>query len=317
MKKIITLLLILCMSFTVVACGSSDTSVDGTSESNSSVEETATEESVDEKEEIIGDTEAAPEESNLDEQTVNDDRYRVGDIIDFTSETSAFSMKILATDVYDEVGVTFLHIEVEIENTGNDTISFHNTDMTFYGDDYAIEDQYRYPVDPRIITSEVAPGRKVRGGFYINCNDYDSYSVIEGQFADAVIVIKDENTPLNVVTSVDTGNTSEGNLAGMGYTGDFINSTGDTMLYLTEFDVPDPNGALGNVWIYQGENLLVDTPYYLDTNGSSDSGYERLYYFGDDRGDMYFLGVRSVGEGVVVDYNSVDTNIDCFSICTE
>lgn len=103
-----------------------------------------------------------------------------------------------------------------------------------------------------------------------------------------------------------------------GYEGEYVNFNGDSMMYIDEYDAPSSDGAVGNICIYEGDRLLVDTPYYIETSGNtvwSDWDYDALYYFYNGE-SIYYLGASSQGEGTVMNYNSEDRNIDCYSVCT-
>ena len=46
-------------------------------------------------------------------------------------------------------------------------------------------------------------------------------------------------------------------LTGMGYSGEFVNPTGESLIQMTKFDVTDSDGALGYVTIYQNDEFMV------------------------------------------------------------
>lgn len=268
--------------------------------------------------------EAVQVENNPAEQRVNDDRYRVGDTVTLTNGTSSFTMTILAANIYTEKGEDFLQIEVEVDNIGTETIYLGNGDMEFYGDDYLIEHDYTLPLDATVINAEVAPGRKAKGGFYRHCNNHDSYGVIEGQFSDVIIVIKDENSQTNTGNNslendiVVEDTTSKDDYVAEAYTEAFSNAYGDSLLYMSEYGKVSSDGSLGEVTIYFNGVLTVQAPYYLETSGTSGLehyGYDEVYYFYDD--DIIgYLGLSFAGEGVVVEYYLSNSYVDSYSVCS-
>lgn len=78
-----------------------------------------------------------------------------------------------------------VYIEVEITNTGEEEVSLPNLD--FYGDDYVLERAY-FGEDDIVRGASLSPGRKVHG-YYAAAASKDSYSLIEAEMGNAIILV--------------------------------------------------------------------------------------------------------------------------------
>ena len=131
-------------------------------------------------------------DKNPIEELVKDKRYKVGDTIEFTSGLTVYinDVGLFNDDMYD-----FVYVDVEITNVGNEELVFGNSSVSFYGDGYNIRADSTYsPISLKEMNNVViAPGRKAAGICCTMCDNYDSYSIVEAQIGDAVILIKDNN----------------------------------------------------------------------------------------------------------------------------
>lgn len=136
-------------------------------------------------------------DSDLGTDAVVDSRYHVGDTIQFTS---GLNLTITGTGTHsepysDNYGFTYVYVEVEFENTSNESIHINPYQMSFYADNIAIENGFpSAPNTDSLSDTDLSAGRKAVGRIYAECFSYDTVSVIEAEFGDAVIVVKDEGT---------------------------------------------------------------------------------------------------------------------------
>lgn len=109
--------------------------------------------------------------------------FAVGNTINYNSGMSVY---IVETGYSTYNGsLECVYIEVEITNNGEEDVSLLDAD--FYGDDYALERAYL--ADGDIMSGTyLSPGRKVRG-YYAAAASRGSYSVIEAEIGNAIILV--------------------------------------------------------------------------------------------------------------------------------
>lgn len=140
------------------------------------------------EEESVSQTEAAPadaENGSTDEKNY----FHIGDTIEFANDVS-FTL-VQAGKSSDGID-TYVYLEVEIDNESGEEYQVSLSDITFYGDDYALETVYTGDED--IVDKVTGNGRKAKGYFYAKCPNYDYTTDIQAELGDAIIIIKSEDT---------------------------------------------------------------------------------------------------------------------------
>lgn len=102
------------------------------------------------------------------------------------------------------------------------------------------------------------------------------------------------------------------------YSGEYISIDGSQQLYLDLYDAIDSDGSIGNLFMYEGENLLYDTPYYVSTKepDAFQDCYIRTYVFYDGE-TPYYLGFTNQDGEVWIDYDSENSNWGYFTRAKE
>lgn len=199
MKKVIKYVLIGLLVIIVMAafstCGtSSDTesNTDKTQDTESNTDKIQeTERNV-----SVASLENSTEETGITQETFeeSDERFVAGDTIKFKSGLEVYIADVgTYEDRYSAGGGFYVYVELEVTNNGDEVMDFGAPSVKFYADDYALDDVGTLSgIDDFFGYTTIYTGRKARGRCYQLCNDYNSYSVIEAQIGDAVIVVKDD-----------------------------------------------------------------------------------------------------------------------------
>lgn len=167
LKKHKDLFIIVGLTMLLVACGS-DSSTSAATTEETTVEETKIENTDPEKEEIPEQVEEEVSEDTNTLKTVSTDTLTIGSSIQYT----VGKLTILDAGMTDGDYGTVLYMEVELENTSDESITLTNDDFVVYIDDYQVtlEIGYRNSDDYANATSyiEVNPGRKAKYAFRVS-----------------------------------------------------------------------------------------------------------------------------------------------------
>lgn len=156
-------------------------------------------------------------------------------------------------------------------------------------------------------------------------------SLIEAAFEDDTTSNKDNNITSdqnnNTTSSEDSNVTAEENETDNSgqegnaiesidydYAGEYVSLGGNMQLYLDVYEKADTDGSIGNMFMYEGENLMYDTPYFVSDKEPDDfeGAYIRTYVF-YNQGYPYYLGVTiQNGNEIWLDYDSENRIIDYF-----
>lgn len=167
--------------------------------------------------------------------------YYVGDTVQMTWEDGS-SVEIAFLDwgtYYDYKNDRCLYIECEITNTGTDELRVERW-FNVYADNYVVDSSLEGE------WASLSPNRsahgKIRGEI-----DPDSVSVIEVEFADAILVVKDESQASGIWSDEDSVLNED--LAGY-YVGDMFYE-----MSINIYSSPE-NQMIGNVAIYQDGDMV-------------------------------------------------------------
>ena len=142
------------------------------------------------EEESVSQTEAKPTEAeNSSKKEKN--YFNIGDTIEFANDVS---FSLVEAGRAKNGNDTYVYLEVEIDNKSDSEYQASLSDITFYGDDYALETVYTGNED--IVDKVIGSGRKAKGYFYAKCPDFDSTTDIQAELGDAVIIIKNADTEI-------------------------------------------------------------------------------------------------------------------------
>ncbi len=144
-------------------------------------------------EEIGKEYEDKENNSSREENTEHKEKYGLGDTIWYTN-----GLEVTIEDLGKRIGYfndVYAYVKVNVINNGTEeaVLPFIN----LYGDDYQIETYGGIPDAEDAISSgcstPVAPGRKFRGTFFVRCDKYDDYTILEAELGDAIVEIKGNN----------------------------------------------------------------------------------------------------------------------------
>ena len=166
-KKSKDFLIIAVFAMLLVACGSEPTSTVTTEKEKTTAEE-ASIEIAEPEEELPEQVEDEVYEDPVISETVSDDNLTIGSNIQYT----VGKLTVLDAGMTDGDYGTVLYMEVELENTSDESITLTNDDFVVYIDDYQVtlEIGYRNSDDYANATSyiEVNPGRKAKYAFRVS-----------------------------------------------------------------------------------------------------------------------------------------------------
>lgn len=133
--------------------------------------------------------------------TVSDnlDRFYVGETITFANDMSITVLE--AGSAFDEIS-TYAYITIEAANNGSETVELPYID--FYADDYKLEGdiQPEEAWSENIAGETLSPGRKIKGTYYRQCEEFYNADKVEAEFGKAIIVIKDSSMVMEPVEEV-------------------------------------------------------------------------------------------------------------------
>lgn len=189
MKKTEKFLLLGIIILSLSACGKDDQTENSTVETEATV-----------KLETDMESESPTEEKSSEQESFLETykRFMVGDTIQFENGLEVY---ILDVGIYNETfsgnGV-YVYVDLELKNNGKEAMDFSDSFVEFYGDNYKIRgDISPVTANDKLGNVSINVGRQARGRCYVQCNDYDNYSVIEAQISDAIIVMKDDTIYAN------------------------------------------------------------------------------------------------------------------------
>lgn len=243
-------------------------------------------------------------EKNEAKDIVLDDRYYVGDTIQFIS-----GVEIHITDagyLIDRTGRKYAYIQVEYINNSEEAQSFGSASVLFYGDDYLISEDSSYPDRDDVIGYEtVHSGRRMNGICVTRCEAYDDYDVIECQIGDAVIVVKDISA---MFSTANIGDSPMDCSAYMGYyEGEYYG------LAFSPYTADIDSNEVASVEIYYfatGEQFYYSVEIETGSTDWDNWGYDYLLKYTDKDGYTSYLGLYTDSGVKYIDMNSETRNND-------
>lgn len=134
--------------------------------------------------------------NNSDDNSSSNNYFHIGDTISFTQDGSK-EFELTFTDCgtwldlnYSNIyySETYTYVEYIVQNTGDESIYFNDSDIKCYADGYAVNAAYVYDGDYNDNIT-LSPGRKASAKIYFDVN-VDNVDSLEVEFADAICIIK-------------------------------------------------------------------------------------------------------------------------------
>lgn len=236
--------------------------------------------------------------NNSEKETISsniiDDRYHVGETFNMEAENGA-RQSITITEWgydYNYDNSIYCYFIVNTENTGSETFAITASMFKVYADEYAVDQLYGISSHGEYFSATVSADRKATGTIYLNI-DPNTVSVIEVEFGDVIVVLKDDTLYIDNDLNKDFIYDENGNIYVSYYAGKYNGSVNEyNNLIFSVYSSIDSN-IVGNIEVLYNGAVYKTTVEPLDKytyKGMDESSGKTLtYYIGNEQGNSFII----------------------------